>query len=684
MIEIYVENQKVDVNQGFSALMSYAIDDIKDFGSKNTSFSKTIILPGTKRNNSLFGNIFNVGASNDYNPSLANQGINFNPAVSARTIIFQDNIQVFKGVLRLMQIVIDNGDIDYEVSVFGELGGFISKIGNGKLEDLDFSTYEHAYTIANITNSWNNASAGSGYYYPLIDYGAYSTNKNDWDYKTFRPSLFVKEYLDKIFAKSGYTYESDLFQTSRFKSLIVPYNKKTLTKKGSTLVTASKSVIQSVTRGTDNPTPVVVTYDSTSLTNFTYASGRFTYTGTANETISSAINVAGIYRNAYGSFKVRKNGTTIVSNSIDYNSPIANTYYNYSFDLVMSNVPIVTGDYFEVIFFIFKKTSYYAAQLSVNTSTLKIDGSTPIDLNVNLNDVVSINETIPKNILQLDFFASIIKLFNLYVFESPDNDKLLKIAPFVDFYADAETIDWSQKLDRGSAIKIKPMSELNSRYYAFNYKDDSDYYNDLYKKRYNLSYGSFLYDSQFEFAKETTKIDVIFSGTPLVGYSGQEKIYSTIFTFGGGVEEQTDSNIRILQAKKITGVASWKIQNGSATLTSTTNYGYAGHFNDPDYPTNDIGFGVPNELFFMLGSGLVNVNQFNVYWSSYMAEITDKDSKILSGTFKLDYKDIYGLDFSKLIYIDGSLFRLNKITDFNATNEDTCSVELVKIINRIY
>jgi len=640
-------------------------------------------LPGTKRNNSLFGNIFNVGASNEYNPSLANQGINFNPAVSARTIIFQDNIQVFKGVLRLMQIVIDNGDIEYEVSVFGELGGFISKIGNGKLEDLDFSAYDHNYSITNITNSWNSYNGGIGYYYPLIDCGTYSVNKHDWDYKTFRPSLFVREYLEKIFENSGYRYQSDLFATPRFNSLIVPYNRKALTKKGSTLVTASKSVIQSVSRSTNNPAPVVVTYDSTSLTNFTYAAGRFTYTGTANETISSTINLSGVYRNAYGSFRVVKNGITI-SNVIGYDSAIIDNYYGFSFNLSFSNIPIVTGDYLEIYFNIFKQTSYKSAQLSVNTSSLKIDGSTLIDLNINLGDIVVMNETIPKNILQLDFFASIIKLFNLYVFESPDDDKLLKIEPFVDFYADATTIDWSQKLDRGSAIKIKPMSELNSRYYAFNYKDDSDYYNDLYKKRYNLSYGSYLYDSQFEFAKETTKVDVIFSGTPLVGYSGEDKIYSTIFILGGAVEETTDSNIRILQAKKITGVSSWKIKNNSANLLTTTDYGYAGHFNDPDYPTNDIGFGVPSELFFMLGSGLVNVNQFNVYWSSYMAEITDKDSKILSGTFKLDYKDIYGLDFSKLIYIDGSLFRLNKISDFNATNEDTCNVELVKIINRIY
>jgi len=67
-----------------------------------------------------------------------------------------------------------------------------------------------------------------------------------------------------------------------------------------------------------------------------------------------------------------------------------------------------------------------------------------------------------------------------------------------------------------------------------------------------------------------------------------------------------------------------------------------------------------------------------------MAEITDKDSRLLTATFKLNYKDIFGLDFSTFIYVDGVKFRLNKIKDFNATNEDTCEVELLKIINSEY
>ena len=42
--EIYIEDYKLDLLQDISTEFTYAIDDITDFGSKNTSFSKTISL----------------------------------------------------------------------------------------------------------------------------------------------------------------------------------------------------------------------------------------------------------------------------------------------------------------------------------------------------------------------------------------------------------------------------------------------------------------------------------------------------------------------------------------------------------------------------------------------------------------------------------------------------------------
>jgi len=91
-----------------------------------------------------------------------------------------------------------------------------------------------------------------------------------------------------------------------------------------------------------------------------------------------------------------------------------------------------------------------------------------------------------------------------------------------------------------------------------------------------------------------------------------------------------------------------------------------------------------HELFFTLTTGDLTKTQFNLYWSSYMAEITDKDSKLLTAKFYLTPKDIFDLDFSKYVYLDGVLFRLNKITDYNATIPSDCEVQLLKVINTIY
>lgn len=228
MIELFVENQQVDINTSFSTLLTMSIDDIKDFGAKNTNFSKTIILPGTKRNNKLFGNIFNVAAGQCYDPTATNISNNFNAAVTAKAYIFADNMQVFKGIFRILEIIVDDGFIEYECAVFGELGGFVAAVGNKKLEDLDFSAYNHTWNYSNITTSWDNAADGEGYYYPLIDYGEASTTKDNWDLSTFRPALFVREYLLKIFEDANYTWDSALFETTRFKSLIIPQNQKKL------------------------------------------------------------------------------------------------------------------------------------------------------------------------------------------------------------------------------------------------------------------------------------------------------------------------------------------------------------------------------------------------------------------------------------------------------------------------
>lgn len=678
-IKLFVSKQECDINESFSTLLTMSIDDIKDFGSKNSTFSKTIILPGTKKNNKLFGNIFEFNAGNEYDPLSDNISINFNAAISADAIIFADNMQVFKGIFRILEITIDNGFIEYECAVFGELGGFVSALGNKKLEDLDFSAYNHAWTTANISGSWT-ATFGTGYFYPLIDYGNVSTGKHDWEVNTLRPALFVREYISKIFADAGYSFNSAFFDTAAFKRLIIPVNTKTLYKTSNigidASITSTKTPIGGGTLGSR------LQFDVVTLSNFTasLSNSLFTFNGASSTQFSPNINLIGELADttATAYVQVRKNGTALFTKSfaatgIGGTIPMRFTY--------TSPITVTTSDSLDIYCYTSSGTT---PTLSVDYAVMVLTSATAQIATANYGDTLTINSTIPKGVLQKDFISSIVKMFNLYLFEDYENEKLINIIPFVDYYTGASSIDWSLKVDRSEAMKLKPMAELNARYFEFTYKKDTDFYNDEYSKRYNQTYGSYIYDSQYEFANESKQVELIFSGTPIVGYSGEDKYYSTIFKKSGTTEEQIDSNIRILQARRITGVSSWAIKNGGSTLNSYTEYGFAGHYDSPTLPIFDLNFGVSKELFFNVSGGSLSVNLFNVYWSTYLAEITDKDSKLLTCKMKLSFKDVYQLDFSKLIFVDGALWRLNKLTDYNVTKQEPVNVELIKVINRIY
>lgn len=676
MIQLFIEKQPIDINDSFSTLLTMAIDDIKDFGAKNTTFSKTIILPGTKNNNKVFGNIFDINARNDYNPAESNFGANFNPAVSADAIIFADNMQVFNGVFRILEIIVEDGFIEYECAVFGTLGGFVSALANNKIEDLDFSAYDTAWTYTNITNSWNTI-AGSGLLFPLVDYGAASTNKVDFNFDTLRPALYVREILEKMITASGYTWDFPALSSALFNRLIVPNNQKTLYK---TSNTAFKGSVTDVTYTSASS----VKFTGTTFGSFSLNAGTdlLTYGGASAITTNISLTISGQINsidpsNTYVNFEFMKNATLIAIDIIN----VTYTPYYFTINLSVSNITINPSDTFAVNVV----TSGLPPNYRLYGDEFKIETIAASQVKLNYGDTIAVNDCVPKGIFQKEFFSTICKMFNLYVFEDYETDKKLKVLPFVTFYEDATSVDWSLKVDRSKPMRIKPMSELNSRYYNYKFKTDNDFFSENYRKKFNEGYGDYIFDTGFEFAKETQSVELIFANSVLTMVTGTDKTISSIYKLSNSnnSEDQMDSVIRIMQAKKITGVASWAIKNNGTTLGSGTAYGYAGHLDDPITPTFDLCFSPPKELSFEIANYTPN-NLFNNYWDAYMAEITDKDSRLLTCTMKLNYKDVYKLDFSKLIWIDGVLFRLNKITDFNATNEDVCSVELLKIINRIY
>lgn len=712
--EIFLEGRRLDLSEDISMEFTYQIDDIREFATRETNFSKTIVLPGTSNNNKQFGYVFEFGSENFYESSQSNVGYNFNASKSAACVIYVDRVQIFQGSLRLLEMIVDNGVVEYEVSVFGELGGLVQAIGNTKLEQLDFSAYDTEWTVANIKASWEYATGvqvsgvtvtgyypGSGLYFPLIDYGNLSVSKDDWDFRAMRPALYAKEIIDKIITNAGYTYDCDFFNSQLFRRLIIPNNQKSIKNFTSLGLKANADAATYTNVGNISWTEVNIGDFSLNApdTIFTYNSAT-AFTGTLYVELQGEVLEAGTYLD----IQVRKNGTAIYTHT---NS--ANAGDIISMFAELTNQVFNQNDTLSV----YINTDIRGLGITLFEGYLTLTSSTPQYVTVGYGETIQINDTIPRGIFQVDFFSSIVKMFNLYVIESTSKDKHVTIVPYIDYYEDALELlitddfttlflvdqtnalllesssvtsrDFTYKLDRSKPYRLKPMAELNGRYFEFKYKQDSDYYNEQYFKKYSIGYGDRLEDTGYEFAKEKQTAEVVFAATPLVGYDGEDKVFSTIFKLNNNVEDPTEHVIRIMQAKKITDVNAWDIKNGGSTIdTGLTYYGYAGHLDDPDVPQTDINFGAPNELYFELVSQYPSANLFNGFWSDYVAEITDKDSKLLSAYFRLTEMDIYGLNFARLIYLDGALWRLNRIIDYNPMVQDTTQVELLKVLQITY
>ena len=727
--EILVEQQRLDLFEDIGAELNYAIDDIKDFSARNTNYSKTINIPGNANNNKIFGHIYNFTSANsrtiDENNKFVNVNSNFDPSRQANCQIFVNKIQVFKGVIRLLEITIQNKVIEYQCVVFGELGGFASAIGNSLLESMtDFNKYNQVWNETNVQNSWtaSGVASGVGIVYPLIDYGLcrhpHDFSGHDYHLNAFRPAFFVHEIVDRIILNSGYTYTSAFFDTPFFKSLIIPNNKANLEQLTKDLLLVYGN--NAITNGTSGGASETFAFNAiTNLVNFTKDSTNQNFTFAGSVSTLGKIRIYGqIYLSRVGTFTITANQ----SSSIIYTDTFISTldYQVFNIDWLISTT-LAIGDVISINATFTASEDYVS--LNPNLYIEFISDYAQSALAIRGSNLV-MGHLLPKGIQQKDFFASICRMFNLYVFEDSQKTTHLLIEPYTEFYRTgagflktsdlgelllhgesgdstgllllsdpvADSIDWSNKLDYSKEISIKPMSELNARYYDYLYTEDDDYYNLAYNKKYNQTYGDRKEDTGFQFAQDRIETKVIFSSSILTNDSTDPKLRANLFK-SNGVQERKDNNIRIMLFKNATTDIGWKIkeawdgvQSGSqGNLTSNIyTYGYAGHLDDPIQPLADINFGVPKEVYFTLTNTYPSTNLFNTWWDEYLNEIINKDSKLLTCYLYLTVEDIYSLDFAQLIYINGALWRLNKIVDFNPTIPKTTKVELLRVIELTY
>ena len=678
----------IDMYDDVSTPLNFSIADIRFPEKRNSNYSKTIKIPGTKNNNLLFGNIFEVNITDG----------SFNPNAKVKAILTIDDENQINGYLQMLSITInDDSKIEYEVMILGNVGNIFNALGTAELTALDLSAYDHTYDYATQIASWTNDYTG-GYCYPLIDYG-FDNDLTKVSVEHLFPSLFLRTYIDSIFNSVGYTYTSSFFDGDFFKKLIVPANAGKIilpdvqiapklfeaTQTAQTSGTISSTFVIGTSYNTTFPTMDVIYNNEVSDVSSQYdpVTGEWTvgsagyYNLGANGTATLAFSVGGSPMLSYLTIRhypIAAFGYQNLFQTAQVLNAGTNTFY-----VGGSNVFLNVGDKIKV-----EISSAGTLNAFISTGTITFNGGTLKNTVVNSGliegDIVEIAQAIPTKIKQKDFLLSVIKMFNLYVDLDPNNDTNLLIETRDDFYSSGTNIDWSYKLDNSKPIDIKPMGDLNNKEFNYTYTDDSDYFNKKYKDTYSETYGRFRYVTDNEFMSGINENKVIFSPTPLIGDTASDRIISRIWDVdSSNIVKNKAFNIRLLYNGGVkTSSVSYEYNGRISGVHTVTQYLYAGHVDEPLLPTLDLSFGVPQEIYYTT-LYYTNNNLFNRFHKKLINEITDKDSKIVTAYFYLRPADLRTIDFRNQFYFQNDYFRLNKIFDYDPLKNDVTKCEFIKV-----
>ena len=750
MAEVLIEGRRLDVMQELDFSFNYSIADVRDPSKRSTSFSKTIQCPSNPNNDLLFGQIYDVNISNPYDSTQTNIGVNFNPNKKAKAVVTSDGVEVMSGVVQLRKVKMRSNNYIYEVVFIGRLINIFSTLADKQLNGveqvwneateefesvryIDFSDLDHVYSRDNIVASWYGSTE---YVYPMIDYGdslAYENGERVYSVRDFRPAVYLKTIIDRIFSFAGFTYTSAFFDSSFFAKLIIPFNKDAMWADESELNTRKFQAEQTVIDGPVTSAWTALTGetgwrtvkldDDSTSPNFdagnNWNSSTWVYlvpnAGIYSFAVSQTIRLERVNFNLSRQYQgyikfhlqiIKVDLSLVVtviadmSAKFDLTTTINPTYFDESINLgtTADDVLLFAG---ERIFFRYVinnnelTTTNNSGQLIANSymwndwevTSTTATGKNDTEGSIFEGDLVFMNQTV-VDVGMADLIMSVAMMFNLYLLPNPDDEKDIIIKTRDDFYSGGVTRDWTKKMDRSSSIDIEPMGLLADREYLYTYKEDGDYYNERYQNRHGHTYGRRRIEVDNDFVTNTKEVDVVFSASPLVNDGNSARIITKIYDsdISEGVTP-TGSNIRVLYYNRIltTGTPDWTFSSYFSGTGSVFFYPYAGHLTHPLAPAQDINFGIPQELYYTANvwTGTLlytNNNLYNRFHKRHIEEITNKDAKVLTAFFDLTAWDIEKLDFRDQILIDNSYWRMNRVMDYNPFKEGLTKVELIKIV----
>lgn len=694
------EGYELDLFEAIPVPISFSISDIKDPTKRKQSFSKQVDLPDTMNNNAFFQGVFSMTSTDSV--------VNFDATAKAPIRLFKRGVQVLDGVMKLNEVSAINGVIRYNVTILSDNADIFQLLTQVRLNELDWSAYNHTLTRTNIKNSWT-AAVGSGYYYPLIERGLGRPGNLIWRTIDFVPYVYLYECLEKCFEYIGLTWNSTFLESALFKNILLGFG-------GGDMKTISPSVLNQRLINLDNGDIIVSTtyagglngsFIQTSIINpfqdqwmsyvltqdllgqwfegeITIAqSGQYnlTITGILDYVVNVGTMTFDRVRNA--EIWIYKNGVIlqVVKTGTGQWSTTATGTFNFNFNNSV-NFNAQSGDLIQFRLVCQQVIATYTG----DPQPVSVDFTTDTDFTIDmtcLDTMISDGDTVDLSVfvpaMRCDeFLLSCIRQFNLYVGEIED-DNTVRVEPLIDYYLPTnQSTDITELVDHSKPIKTKPTANDYAKTLSWMFKPATDYENDKYFQKWAEQYGDYSFIQGSYYAKGEQKTEL--SWGTIAPYQIAPGILAPRFVKNDNGVLRPNAGPPRIMFRNGQKTGSIVLRDNDTTASETVNaYPSVHHFDDWEDPDMDLNFKLVNEVFYA-ATVVTTTNCYSEYYSQFITEMVSPAGALWMLSVKWDEYDIKGRDWRKLLMIDGALFRLNEIKEFSADVSPTTEVELVKVL----
>jgi len=726
----------LDLFQNEPMTMSFSFAEIQDITLKNSAFSQSFNLPGTKSNNEVF----------DYYYDVNSVPTNFNPNEKFPAIITWDGLEILQGYIRLESVTIDKDEVIYNVTFYNQVGDLSANIGDKFLRETDLSSVAHPYSYDVILQSqydpnlfnlsgttnysyqngktmWGLYNIGYNYisgdsvdyqttplvyftpptggtYNPQVGYFDFSGTPV-WDYY-FKPTLQIKELYESIVRDAGYKIRSDFFDTAYFEKYMLPlkFLDESVYNRGlqAACFTYTNDVI---------PPLGLKNYSNPSQT----TCNTLNWPTTPNS-FTIPTSYPGVYTLKFDWTSIPLGDCTTIPGAPLYSLWLENTTtgqvqqldggivcsYPNPQPLTSQYVLDTSGGTYQVYFELeFMIISAFTQTLIEPIPTFLVSGQT-VEYAIEFPD---------NDYKQIDFIQSVNRYVNLVVAPEPDYPDTLRIEPVIDFIGKGEVLDWTTKVDRSQPITITPTTSLINGTLDFQFKLDQDWANQNFQKGSNRIFGTERKNLNIDYKDSITTFTSMFSSPLDITIYAAYQPYLTLPSFSKlsqtertGVIEQQFLPFKILPRLLFRGVTIPTGTFGFVGLSGATPYQYwyvnAGgtiqqdHFLEMNrfttYPWNYNDFshytnwrGSDQTTIQPREDAFLADDLYNIYYEPYIRDLTSEESKIVSAKIYLYPYEIKNLKYNEKILIDNAYYRINKISNYNLLEPGICDIELIKL-----